>query len=200
MSNPGVLTLTEKHMSHKMSFRVEDNLAESIHFHYNDIRVDLTIAELNYIASVCDETIYDLVHADGFNLDDFDCDFLNSISQYLIDLENTRVVTVNAEKLYALEKNGLGVPVRKRITAAPKEETVSEYLPVIFNGSDTVMFGRERAAQALRRGEKEIPVLCMNYEKGKHTVRKNPWVDYLFKWDKNRLIKTAKKLAHRIIK
>ena len=103
MSNPGVITLTEKEISASKSFRVEDNLGESIHFHYNDIRIDLTIKELLYIASVCDETIYELVSAENFNLDNFDGDFLNKYSQCLMDLENVTEDQV-AVKVYTGSK------------------------------------------------------------------------------------------------
>lgn len=81
MSNPGVLTLSNKEISPTKSFRVEDNLGEAVHFHYNDIRVDMSISELLYLADVNNEAVYDLLGLDKFNMDDYDPDFLNSVSE-----------------------------------------------------------------------------------------------------------------------
>lgn len=72
MSNPGVLTLTSKQISHRRHFRVEDNLGESIHFHYNDIRIDLTIKELLQISRECDRAIYDLIPEKSFRIEDYE--------------------------------------------------------------------------------------------------------------------------------
>ena len=217
MSNPGVITLSEKEISASKSFRVEDNLGESIHFHYNDIRIDLTIPELLYISDICDDTIYELVGADKFDLDDFDGDFLNDNSQYLMDLERVVEDKVNISDVYYITKGFLNLPVRRRMNdknakkiAAVKMEyeknayhnkRITTYKPVLFNDNNTLMYGSyEAAKQYLENPGQEIAVLRMYYENGLHTVSNRPWVPFLFKWDKKRFIKVAKKAAMRLLK
>lgn len=216
MSNPGVITLMEKEISASKSFRVEDNLGESIHFHYNDIRIDLTIPELLYIADVCDDTIYELVKADHFNLDDYDGNFLNTYSQYLMDLEQVVTDTVSLRDFYVQCKGLFHLPVRRRLNATrakkilarPKKEisryeiTSGEtvYQPVLFNNNNTLMYGEEDVAKLyLEHPDQQISVLRMKFENEKHSISKHPWIPFLFKWDKKRLIRVAKKAAMRVL-
>ena len=201
MSNPGVLTLTLKEISPTKTFRVEDNLAESIHFHYNDIRIDLSIAELLYIAEVSDEAIQDLVQVEGLNLDEYDQDFLNSYSQVLMDLSEIKRDVIKVGDVYYNGKNIVGLPVRKHLKAENriKKDTEVE-VPIFFNDDNTVIWGKEEIAKQLSENSSgEIEIIRWYFEKGKHTPSKHPWFDYLFKWDKKRIIKTAKKLAMKVL-
>lgn len=213
MSNPGVLTLTKKSISADKSFRVEDNLGESIHFHYNDIRIDLTIKELLYLSKICDYAIYELIRAENFNLDDFDGDFLNRYSECLMDLRSVTKDTVNADSLYYQTVNLLHLPVRKKMSAAhaksffvkntdeKRDEIKRRYDVVLFNDNATIMYGKEYVAEhLLKSGKEPITVLRMNFDNKKYSVHKMPWIPFLFKWDKKRLIHTAKKLAMKVIK
>lgn len=214
MSNPGVITLTEKEISASKRFRVEDNLGESIHFHYNDIRIDLTIQELLYIGKVCDESIYDLVKAQDFNLDDYDGDFLNAYSQCFMDLESVTKDTVSVKDLYVQTKNALHLPVRRKLKHALAKKLVEKkvrrsrydvdkesYPVVLFNDNNTVMYGEKQVAKLFLENEQEsVPVLRMNFEKGKYSVSKHPWIPFLFKWNKKRFIKVAKKAAMKLLK
>lgn len=205
MSNPGVITLTEKEISASKSFRVEDNLGEAIHFHYNDIRIDLSIKELLYIGKLCDETIYDLVKADDFNLDDYENDFLNEYSQCLMDLEKVVADHVSINEMYYLTKNKMGLPVRKKfnkknattilnIAKLSNKKLTHNGKIVLFNDNLTVMAGKEQVAQMYLEGkEKELEVARMYFSKNKHSVSAHPWVPFLFKWNKKRFIKVAKK-------
>lgn len=218
MSNPGVITLTEKEISANKSFRVEDNLGEAVHFHYNDIRIDLTLKELLYIGTVCDETIYDLVKAKNFNLDAFDGDFLNEYSQCLMELERVENAQVSLDSLYYQTKNFLHLPVRRKLTAARAEKIIErkkKYEPkrkydsdekeekfpiVLFNDNPTIMYGLEQAAEMYQKDSNaEIEILRMYYEKGKYSVSSHPWVPFLFKWNKKRFIKVAKKMAMKLL-
>lgn len=212
MSNPGVLTLTQKSISADKQFRVEDNLGESLHFHYNDIRIDLTIKELLYLSEICDKVIDELVDADNFHLDDFDGDFLNRYSQYLIDLESVREDYVDASALYCQSFNWIHLPVRKKLSPARAKKLVTNgdkisadlqkdrYAVVLFNDDSTIMYGDEAAAgHLMQHPEQPLRVLRMNFENKKHSVYKIPWIPFLFKWDKRRLINTAKKLAMKIL-
>lgn len=212
MSNPGVLTLTHKSISANKNFRIEDNLGESVHLHYNDIRIDLTIKELLYLSGICDETIHELVHAENFRLDDFDGDFLNKYSQCLIDLVSVTEDEVDAPTLYYQTRNMLHLPVRRKMNPIRAKELLSnaesttsdnchnKYAVVLFNDNNTIMYGeKEAAGHLLQHPGQPVKVLRMNYENKKHSVYKVPWIPYLFKWDKRRLINTAKTLAMKIL-
>lgn len=214
MSNPGVITLTEKDISTSKRFRVEDNLGESIHFHYNDIRIDLTIQELLYIGKVCDESIYDLVKAQDFDLDDYDGDFLNAYSQCFMDLESVTKDTVMVKDLYVQTKNVLHLPVRRRLKNSLANRLASmkvrrsrydvdktSYPVVLFNDNNTVMYGEQQVAKLfLEDMQASVPVLRMHFEKGKYSVSKHPWIPFLFQWNKKRFIKVAKKAAMKLLK
>lgn len=210
MSNPGVITLTEKEISPSKSFRVEDNLGEAVHFHYNDIRIDLTLKELMYIGKVCEETIYDLVKAKDFSMDDFDGDFLNEYSQCLMDLEKVEVDKVPVKELYVQMKNLIHLPVCRKMSSGMAKKILEKeklygkkreaYKVVLFNDDTVIMYGKEQVAELfLEDGEGQIEVLRMCYKKKKHSVSKHPWVPFLFKWNKKRLIKVAKKMAMKVL-
>lgn len=212
MSNPGVLTLTQKSISADKQFRVEDNLGESLHFHYNDIRIDLTIKELLYLSKICGKVIDELVNADNFHLDDFNGDFLNRYSQYLIDLESVTEDYVDASALYYQSFNRIHLPVRKKLTPTRAKKLVTkeakidsalkkdQHAVVLFNNDNTIMYGYKTAAIHLaQQPEHPLKILRMNFENGKHSIYMFPWIPFLFKWDKRRLINTAKKLALKIL-
>ncbi len=210
MSNPGVLTLTQKTISANKKFRVEDNLGESIHFHYNDIRIDLTIKELLYLSEICDEVIYELVMAKGFSLDEYDGEFLNKYSQCFIDLESVEEDKVLAGDLYYRTKNFLHLPVRRKMTTKRAEKLVKskggagaskDYKVVLFNDNPTIMYGEKFVAeQLLRDSDQPVQVLRMHYENQKYSEHQMPWIPFLFKWDKKRLIHTAKTIAMKLLK
>lgn len=212
MSNPGVWTLTQKSISANKFFKVEDNLGESIHFHYNDIRIDLTIKELLYLSEICDKTIYELVNAENFHLDDFDGNFLNQYSQCLIDLISVSEDYVDAKTFYFQSHNLIHLPVRRKLTPSRANQILLKSVDtsavrekksdsvVLFNNDNTILYGETIAANhLLQHPEHPIKVLRMHFEKEKHTVYRHPWIPFLFKWDKQRLIHTAKKIAMRVL-
>lgn len=187
MSNPGVITLSSKKIGHHASFRVEDNLGESIHFHYNDIRVDLTIPELLNIADTCDEAIRALIPCSDFDPDEYDPEFLNRYSQYLIDLERIEERDIPASELYIQSRGLFGLPVTRRIRSLSsshrqdgegKEET-----PILFNDSKVLMSG----ADSVRALDGAVTVRIFHFRKNKHSVSRHPWIKYLFKWDAYRI-------------
>ena len=57
MSNPGVIELFGFEFRNNFgnhSFRVEDNIGEAIHFHFDNIRLDLTVKEFfAHLLSIC---------------------------------------------------------------------------------------------------------------------------------------------------
>lgn len=212
MSNPGVWILAKKSISANKSFQVEDNLGESIHFHYNDIRIDLTIKELLYLSEICDKVIYELVNAQNFHLDDFDGNFLNQYSQCLIDLTSVAEDYVDAKMFYYQSRNLIRLPIRRKLTPSRAKQLLlksgndsadtqkGQYAVVLFNDDNTILYGEEIAAEhLLQHPEQPIKVLRMYFEDGKHSVYRYPWIPFLFKWDKHRLVSTAKKLAMKVL-
>lgn len=193
MSNPGVLTLTKKQLSARKNFRVEDNLGESVHFHYNDIRVDLTMKELLAIADQCDAAIYDLIPAKDFKMEDFDGDFLNSYSQCLIDLEGVEKVQVPVSGLYIQDKGFLGLPtVRKvrgaRLASGERVIDKENHDVVLFNESPVVMYGTACCKEG------NISAIRLRFRQGKYSVGMHPWIQFLFCWDKKRVWNLLKRI------
>lgn len=203
MSNPGVLTLTEKKIGLKNTFRVEDNLGEAIHIHYNNIRIDLTVRELYQIADICDETIYDLIKVTDFDLDDYDGDFLVKYSKQLIDLQAVKKEKVKAGSLCYLKKEQGKLPARKPISACAvgDDPFKDDCLPVLFNDDNALVYGAEKAAALYAKDpEAEIEVIRLYFENNGHNVPKNPTADYLFNWNKDRIAKTGYKMAKKVFK
>ena len=172
MSNPGVLTLTRKQLSARKNFRVEDNLGESVHLHYNDIRVDLTVKELLAIADQTNAAIYDLISAKDFKVEDFDGDFLNDYSQCLIDLEKVERVRVPARNLYMQKRGFLGLPVVRRVRRCDKDEKKTskneKYALVLFNDSPVVMYGTINDINSF------VSALRLRFRNGKYSLGMHP--------------------------
>lgn len=183
MSNPGVLTLTSKQISHRRHFRVEDNLGESIHFHYNDIRIDLTIKELLQISRECDRAIYDLIPEKSFRIEDYEGDFLNRYSHCLIDLIGIEKGEISYSQLYEQRRGLFGLPVvrreSKRTGYPERKETESV---ILFNDSPVIMGG------CLAAGVTEtVPFIRMKFKNNRYSVGMHPWIQFLFCWDKKRI-------------
>jgi hypothetical protein len=204
MSNPGVLTLTSKKIGSRKKFRVEDNLGEAIHLHYNNIRIDLTIQELLELSDICDDTIYDLVKAQNFDLDDYDCSFLLQYAKCFLDLTEVRRQSVPMKDVRVLTKNALGIPVTKPLHRLKGNGTQTKeedgYCPVIFNNSPILVYGQENAlAQYAADQDGNLEVLNLIFEKNKYSVSEHPWVDFFFHWDKHRIKEICMKLAKKLM-
>ena len=204
MSNPGVLTLAEKKISETKRFKVEDNLGESVHIHYNDIRIDLTIKELLSVAGVCEHTIYELIQADGFNLDDYSGEFLNACSEKLIDLIEVEKTEVQANQLFIIQQNKLGIPMKKQINSikCSKKRSVDEqYMPVLFNDDNVVQFGEEVLRELLQNDVDAMAnVIRMKFRDDKFSASNNPTLDYFFKWNMPRIKIALKNIAKKVSK
>lgn len=200
MSNPGVITLTEKRISDRKAFRVEDNLGESIHIHYNDIRIDLTIKELLELSDICDDTIYDLVRAKNFRLDDFDYEFLNKYSDILLDLIEVKKESIPLNEIRVLTTNSLKIPETVPLSKYNIIKTKKEsFLPVIFNGNKILVYGSNYAKNCFNNNsEKCIDVLNLCFNNNSHSISKNPWVKFIFGWDKRRIKKVCYKIAKKL--
>ncbi len=60
MSNPGVIILAETRTRRGESFRIEDNIGESIHIHYKNIRMDFTVRDFLSLARGCSDSLQKL--------------------------------------------------------------------------------------------------------------------------------------------
>ena len=191
MSNPGVIVLAETKIGNKKNFRVEDNLGEAIHLHYRDIRVDLTVAEFLKLSKICEETFYDLVHADGFDFNDFDGDFLVEHSEKLLYLKKVERQKMPLKDLYYLSRRYF-VPVNKRVVDE-NEQSWDCYMnaergtPVLFNDGNVLISGTALVKKAVANKEKNIEILRMYFEDYRYSVPEKPWVNYLFRWNKSRI-------------
>ncbi len=86
MSNPGVIELFGFRFANNSgthSFRVEDNIGEAIHIHFDDIRLDLTVKEFHKLVDDTLEAITANVDVKGFDAGKCDPLFLFEVAQCL---------------------------------------------------------------------------------------------------------------------
>ncbi len=111
MSNPGVILLASTQFG-QHDFRVEDNIGEAIHFHLDNIRLDLTVQE--YLA-LCREIRYvinRLIAVDGFDVANLDPVFVHQIAEMLPDLEEVRMDEVELRELLVDVRGIAGTVIR----------------------------------------------------------------------------------------
>lgn len=204
MSNPGVITLSELKIKSGGGFRVEDNLCESIHLHYKEIRIDLTINELLQLSDICENCIKDMIPVKDFNLDDYDNAFLEKHAHCFVDLENIEKIESPIKDFLITDKNWLGIPVcrkinknvAKKIIKSRRNESIKNI--VIFNNTNVVVTGKCLLAEKyLEDPEANISVIKMIFDKNKHSYLEHPWIPFLFKWNQTRIINLIKKILHR---
>jgi len=85
MSNPGVKILaksTNKKGKIKR-FVIEDNIGESIHLHMDNMRIDFTINEFLHFSQIINESFMNLNILNGYDISDFDINFLKTSHRYL---------------------------------------------------------------------------------------------------------------------
>lgn len=203
MSNPGVITLAETVLGTGKNFRVEDNLAESIHFHYRDIRIDLTIRELEQIAEICDFSIKDLVKVDNFDLDKYNSEFLINHSAKFIELDCIKEELISIQNLYFTEKVFGCIPVYKKFSkrmAVKQSSNRSDFeMPVVFNNGMVLFSGvTQLAKEYLKNPMGVVRVQRFIFENEKYSAPKHPIIAYIFKWNKRRLKKLLWALAEKI--
>ena len=88
MSNPAVIVLSDCFSKEGHSFRIEDNIGESIHIHYNNLRYDFTVNEFLRLVEIIEDCIDKHIDIKGFKLNNYDSIFLKNISSDLIDINN----------------------------------------------------------------------------------------------------------------
>lgn len=67
MSNPGVIKLAEI-TTKQHTFRVEDNIGEAIHLHFDNIRLDLSVNEYRNLVSQVRSLLENMIQLPGFKL------------------------------------------------------------------------------------------------------------------------------------
>lgn len=106
MSNPAVIQLASTYIG-DTEVRIEDNFAEAIHLHFGTLRVDLTVSEFLDIANKMIDAANQLIHAEGFEVKDFDPLFLNFYSSIFLDLESVTIDKVRVGDVIILKNNWL---------------------------------------------------------------------------------------------
>lgn len=111
MSNPGVIQLFGfgfKNSSGNHSFRVEDNIGEAIHFHFDNIRLDLTVKEFRAFADDMSDAITAIVNVKGFDAKKQDPLILFDIAEQLPWLREVRIEYMPVKDIIVdtLDKNG----------------------------------------------------------------------------------------------
>lgn len=94
MSNPGVIELSNlqfKDYTGSHNFRVEDNIGEAIHFHLDNIRLDLTVNEFRTLADDMLDAITASVNVEGFDARKQDPLFLFDTAEYLPYLREVKI-------------------------------------------------------------------------------------------------------------
>ena len=109
MSNPAVIMLTNTTTKSGGRFKVEDNIGESMHIHYDNFRIDLTIKEFLEFSEVIEESLVNLLNNKRFNINNFDPSFLHDISHMLINLESVTFENIQLSDLIVSRKGFLGV-------------------------------------------------------------------------------------------
>lgn len=101
MSNPGVITLSNS-SSKKGRFKrfaIEDNIGESIHLHFDNMRLDFTIDEFLNFSKIIRNSLSKLNIINGYSIDTFDEYFLLGCSDFLSKLKNIKIEEINLSNL-----------------------------------------------------------------------------------------------------
>lgn len=103
MVNPGVIELVSledmKRLNIEMNFRVEDNLGESIHIHYEDFRIDLTVKEFQYLADLAGPLLNELISCEGFDYKDFDPTTIMGNAEKLLHLQRIKYAELRLDEI-----------------------------------------------------------------------------------------------------
>ncbi|MBR6888277.1 MAG: hypothetical protein IKN16_07495 [Selenomonadaceae bacterium] len=114
MSNPGVIQLfgfNYKFNDVPHTFRVEDNIGEAIHFHFDNFRLDLTVKEFRAFADDMLDAITAAVNVEGFDARKQDLLFLFQHATLLPWLREFRIEYMPVKEIIVdtLGENGKNV-------------------------------------------------------------------------------------------
>lgn len=110
MSNPGVIILkkTRKNLISRIfnrhsyrTFQIEDNIGESIHIHYDDIRIELSIKDFLYFSNIIKKSLNKLIDLEYFDCEKIDPLFLQSISEsgLILKLSKIKIEKIDLNKV-----------------------------------------------------------------------------------------------------
>lgn len=115
MINPGVITLASlqniENSKFPYRFDIEDNIGEAIHFHFKDIRIDLTVKEFCELAESMYKVIDNIVSVNGFSSKDFDPVNLIGISNGLPKLKEIKFRKILLEDIKVDTYDEKGFPI-----------------------------------------------------------------------------------------
>lgn len=115
MINPGVITLASlqniENSKFPYRFDIEDNIGEAIHFHFKDIRIDLTVKEFCELAEKMYKVVDNIVSVNGFSSKDFDPVSLVGISNGLPKLKEIKYRKVLLEDIKVDTYDEKGRPI-----------------------------------------------------------------------------------------
>ena len=114
MSNPGVILLART-KTECGDFIIEDNLGEAVHLHLGNIRVDMTIDDLNQLAQQCVDVLDSFISLHNFSCKELDPIFLAQISDMLPDIQGIQRRKIKPDKFRVRIKNKYGIPVNRKI-------------------------------------------------------------------------------------
>lgn len=126
MSNPGVIILTSTKIDNKKillddRFQIEDNIGESIHIHFRNMRFDLTIKDYLALADGVEDSLNQLVGDDSFNTSYLSGDFLFDMRMHLPFVASMSIVEKQLDDLMCVvHKSDKQSPYAvKKITGTP---------------------------------------------------------------------------------
>ena len=143
MSNPGVISLAS---NSKFKLKIEDNIGEAIHLHYENIRLDLTVEEFEKLSGCMNTVINELVSVEGFSSYDINPKNLIEISAFLHKLLKVKkdelylndiLVNSNSGKYVSLKK------IKNNTVSIPKEILQNEQI-ILFGDTNFVICGQEK--------------------------------------------------------
>ena len=168
MSNPGVISLAA---NPKFKLKIEDNIAEAIHIHYENIRLDLTVEEFEKLAGCMNNVIDEIVSVEGFSSFNINPNDLIQIAEFLPKLLKTEKDEVFIDKLLVDNSCGKYISVKKaKDLIADNEKIYSDNEQIIlFANKNIVICGQEQCKKLYKsQGNIKIPVTRLFFDE---TVR-----------------------------
>ncbi len=116
MSNPAVIYLAECKTKSGGSFRIEDNIGEAIHLHYENFRIDLTSDQFLSLGALINNAISEIIDVKDFDLKYFDPVFLANIGEDLTDLREMRFENILLNNLKIQRKGIFNLTVVSKLS------------------------------------------------------------------------------------
>lgn len=104
MVNPGVVKLLSEDDLKKIEinhrFEIEDNIGESIHVHYHNLRLDFDNTNFSELVYKVHQVVDEVINVDAFRSKEYDPLFLMTISEWLPFLKDVEEKDINLEDLW----------------------------------------------------------------------------------------------------